>query len=133
MPQTSLPARSARDIQVPADLRVGIRPGVPPVVEICGEIDMQSQKPHLLSFYIPTAPDKTLPQPTDGSVGGLVRVYVQLTVLPPGAKEGGAEARVLVGHVRAGWEERRRALAAGERKGRARNGKDKGQNRKMPE
>lgn len=42
MPQTSLPARSARDIQAPADLRVGIRPGVPPVVEICGEIDMQS-------------------------------------------------------------------------------------------
>jgi anti-anti-sigma factor len=42
MPQTSLPARSARDIQVPADLRVGIRRGVPPVVEICGEIDMQS-------------------------------------------------------------------------------------------
>jgi hypothetical protein len=53
-----------------------------------GEIDMQSQKPHLLSFYIPTAPDKTLPQPKDGSVGGLVRVYVQLTVLPPGAKDG---------------------------------------------
>jgi len=42
MPQTSLPAESARDTQAPADLRVGIRPGVPPVVEICGEIDMQS-------------------------------------------------------------------------------------------
>jgi len=53
-----------------------------------GEIDLQAQKPHLLSFYIPTVPDKTLPQPQDGSVGGLVRVYVQLTVLPPGAKEG---------------------------------------------
>ena len=42
MPQKSLPARPARDLTEPADLRVGIRPGAPPVVEICGEIDIQS-------------------------------------------------------------------------------------------
>jgi type VI secretion system protein ImpL len=53
-----------------------------------GELDMASQKPHLLSFYIPTVPDKSLPQPKDAAAGGLVRVYVQLTVIPPGAKEG---------------------------------------------
>lgn len=53
-----------------------------------GELDITSQRPHLLSFYIPTVPDRNLPQPKDGAVGGLVRVYVQLTVIPPGAKEG---------------------------------------------
>jgi len=53
-----------------------------------GELDMAAQRPHLLSFYIPTAPDKTLPQPKDAATGGLVRVYIQLTVIPPGAKEG---------------------------------------------
>ena len=42
MPQPSLPAWPARDLTEPVDLRVGIRPGVPPVVEICGEIDIQS-------------------------------------------------------------------------------------------
>ena len=42
MPQTSLPARPARDLEEPTDLRVGIRPGAPPVVEICGEIDIHS-------------------------------------------------------------------------------------------
>lgn len=42
MPQKSLPARPARDLTEPADLRVGIHPGAPPVVEICGEIDIQS-------------------------------------------------------------------------------------------
>ena len=42
MPPTSLPARPARDLEEPTDLRVGIRPGAPPVVEICGEIDIQS-------------------------------------------------------------------------------------------
>ncbi len=45
MPSTSLQARPAPDPQEPADLRVGIRPGVPPVVEICGEIDIQSAAP----------------------------------------------------------------------------------------
>jgi type VI secretion system protein ImpL len=53
-----------------------------------GEMDMLSQKPHLLSFYIPTVLDRNLPQPKDAAVGGLVRVYLQLTVIPPGAKEG---------------------------------------------
>ena len=42
MPQKSLPARPARDLEESTDLRVGIRPGAPPVVEICGEIDIQS-------------------------------------------------------------------------------------------
>ena len=32
----------ARNLTEPVDLRVGIRLGVPPVVEICGEIDIQS-------------------------------------------------------------------------------------------
>jgi anti-sigma B factor antagonist len=42
MPPTSLSARPARDLQEPGDLRVGIHLGTPPVVEICGEIDIQS-------------------------------------------------------------------------------------------
>jgi anti-sigma B factor antagonist len=42
MPQPSLPARPARDLTEPTDLRVSIRPGTPPIVEICGEIDIQS-------------------------------------------------------------------------------------------
>ncbi len=42
MPHMSRPAWPARDLTEPADLRVGIRPGTPPVVEICGEIDIQS-------------------------------------------------------------------------------------------
>ena len=45
MPYTSLSARPARDLTEPADLRVGVRPGVPPVVEIRGEIDIQSAAP----------------------------------------------------------------------------------------
>lgn len=42
MPQPSLPAWPVRDLAEPAHLRVGIRPGVPPVVEVCGEIDILS-------------------------------------------------------------------------------------------
>jgi len=42
MPHPSLPAWPARDLTHPADLQVGIRPGTPPVVEIRGEIDIQS-------------------------------------------------------------------------------------------
>ena len=42
MPATSLPARPARDLEEPGDLRVGIHLGTPPVVEICGEIDIHS-------------------------------------------------------------------------------------------
>lgn len=42
MPQPSLPAWPVRDLAEPADVRVGIRPGVPPVVEVCGEIDILS-------------------------------------------------------------------------------------------
>ena len=42
MPQPSLPAWPVRDLAEPADLRVGIRPGAPPVVEVRGEIDIQS-------------------------------------------------------------------------------------------
>jgi hypothetical protein len=42
MPQPSLPTWPVRDLAAPANVRVGIRPGVPPVVEICGEIDIQS-------------------------------------------------------------------------------------------
>lgn len=53
-----------------------------------GEVDAQAQQSYLLSFYIPTMPDHSLPQPKDGSVGGFVRVYLRLMVLPPGAKEG---------------------------------------------
>jgi anti-sigma B factor antagonist len=41
MPYTSLQARPAWDLTGP-DLRVGIRASVPPVVEICGEIDIRS-------------------------------------------------------------------------------------------
>src|ERR1700735_3747154 len=42
MPPTSLPGQQAPHLEEPADLRVGVRPGAPPVVEICGEIDTQS-------------------------------------------------------------------------------------------
>jgi anti-sigma B factor antagonist len=42
MPPTSLPARPARDLEEPTELRMGIRPGAPPVVEVCGDIDIQS-------------------------------------------------------------------------------------------
>lgn len=42
MPQPTLPTWPVRDLTGPADLRVGIRPGAPPVVEVCGEIDIQS-------------------------------------------------------------------------------------------
>jgi anti-sigma B factor antagonist len=42
MPQPNLPVWPARDLTEPADLRVGIRPGTPPVVEICGEIDIHA-------------------------------------------------------------------------------------------
>ena len=42
MPHTSLPAqRLAQGPEEPADPRVVIRPGAPPVVEIFGEIDIQ--------------------------------------------------------------------------------------------
>jgi anti-sigma B factor antagonist len=44
MRHTSLQARSAWDLAGP-DLRVGIQAGVPPVVEIYGEIDIQSAPP----------------------------------------------------------------------------------------
>lgn len=42
MPHTSLPGQQAPHLEELADLRVGVRPGAPPVVEICGEIDIQS-------------------------------------------------------------------------------------------
>ena len=42
MPPTSLPRQQAPHLEELADLRVGVRPGDPPVVEICGEIDIQS-------------------------------------------------------------------------------------------
>ncbi len=43
MPYTSLPAhQQAQGPGEPSDLRVGIRPGAPPIVEICGDIDIQS-------------------------------------------------------------------------------------------
>ena len=42
MPQPTLPTWPVGDLTGPADLRVGIRPGTPPVVEVCGEIDIQS-------------------------------------------------------------------------------------------
>ena len=42
MPYPSLPAQQARDLTQPAELQVGIRSGAPPVVEIRGEIDIQS-------------------------------------------------------------------------------------------
>ncbi len=45
MPQPSLPTWPVRDFAEPADLRVDIHPGVPPVVEICGEIDIESATP----------------------------------------------------------------------------------------
>lgn len=42
MPQPNLPAWPARDLNEPVALRVGIRPGTPTVVVICGEIDIHS-------------------------------------------------------------------------------------------
>jgi anti-sigma B factor antagonist len=43
MPHASLPAQQqAPGPEGSADLRVRVRPGAPPVVEICGEIDIQS-------------------------------------------------------------------------------------------
>jgi anti-sigma B factor antagonist len=42
MPHTSLPGQQAPHLEEPADLRVGVRPGAPPLVEICGEIDIRS-------------------------------------------------------------------------------------------
>ena len=45
MPQRSLsawPARARTESANLAELRVGIRPGAPPVVEVYGEIDIQS-------------------------------------------------------------------------------------------
>jgi len=42
MPHPSLPTWPVPQRSEPADLRVGIRPGAQPVVEICGEVDIQS-------------------------------------------------------------------------------------------
>jgi anti-sigma B factor antagonist len=42
MPHTSLPGQQAPHLEEPADLRVSVRPGAPPLVEICGEIDIRS-------------------------------------------------------------------------------------------
>jgi anti-sigma B factor antagonist len=42
IPYPNFPAQQARDLEGTADLRVGIHPGVPTVVEICGEIDILS-------------------------------------------------------------------------------------------
>jgi type VI secretion system protein ImpL len=53
-----------------------------------GELDGPDPAPHTLSFYIPATPDRTLPQRSDQGAGGQVRVYLQLAVLPVGAKEG---------------------------------------------
>lgn len=44
--------------------------------------------PQTLSFYVPTAPDRTLPQPKNGTAAGQVRVYIQVTIVPVGAKDG---------------------------------------------
>jgi type VI secretion system protein ImpL len=44
--------------------------------------------PHTLGFLMPGTPDRTLPHPKDETAGGLVRVYVQLAVVPPGGKDG---------------------------------------------
>ncbi|HEY7392974.1 MAG TPA: type VI secretion system protein [Bryobacteraceae bacterium] len=43
--------------------------------------------PHTLSFYIPTTPDTTLPQKKDSPTANQVRVYLQLTIVPTGAKD----------------------------------------------
>jgi type VI secretion system protein ImpL len=43
--------------------------------------------PHTLSFYIPTSPDTTLPQKKDSPTGNQVRVYLQITIVPTGAKD----------------------------------------------
>jgi len=45
MPQPNLLAWPERDLTEPADLRVGIRPDAPPVVQIRGAIDIQSAPP----------------------------------------------------------------------------------------
>ena len=42
MPQPNIQVWPAWNLTQPADLRVGIRPGTPSVVEICGEIDIHS-------------------------------------------------------------------------------------------
>ena len=44
--------------------------------------------PQTLSFYIPTVPDRSLPQPKNATAAGQVRVYIQITVVPVGAKDG---------------------------------------------
>jgi type VI secretion system protein ImpL len=44
--------------------------------------------PHTLSFYVPTIPDRTMPQRRDGGAASQVRVYLQIVVVPLGAKEG---------------------------------------------
>lgn len=44
--------------------------------------------PQTLSFYIPTTPDRSLPQRKDGGSPEQVRVYLRLTVVPAGAKDG---------------------------------------------
>jgi type VI secretion system protein ImpL len=44
--------------------------------------------PHTLSFLIPTMPDRTLPQRKDSPGAGQVRVYLQITVVPMGGKDG---------------------------------------------
>jgi type VI secretion system protein ImpL len=44
--------------------------------------------PHTLTFLIPTAPDRTLPPQTKDDTGaGQVQVYLQITLIPPGAKD----------------------------------------------
>jgi type VI secretion system protein ImpL len=43
--------------------------------------------PETLSFYIPTAADNSLPQPKNGPSNGQVRVYLQISIVPPGGKE----------------------------------------------
>ncbi len=43
--------------------------------------------PHTLSFYIPTTPDTTLPQKKDTPTANQVRVYLQITIVPTGAKD----------------------------------------------
>jgi len=44
--------------------------------------------PQTLSFYVPTTLDRTLPQRKDATTAGQVRVYLQITVVPPGGKDG---------------------------------------------
>jgi type VI secretion system protein ImpL len=44
--------------------------------------------PHTLSFYVPTIPDPSMPQRKNGAGANQVRVYLQIVVVPLGAKEG---------------------------------------------